>query len=187
MHTAEGQQRQKKQEAHIAKVLKENGIHFQREHRVDFTCAALDTDRKCARIDFVILAHGHVVCLEVDEGEHRFGYTVLCDMARMSHIHESMAIGGNTLPVVFLRYNPQQYTVNGKLQRKPRKYREERLIQLLQDPSSDVGSGSSLAIKYMYYDAKTTKEGGSATTRLEIHDDPDYNAVMRSCCLQSVI
>lgn len=53
---------------------------------------------------------------------------------------------GNTLPVAFIRYNPDAYHVDGKLTRILKKDRESRLIEILKSWTFDR------PIYFMYYD-----------------------------------
>jgi hypothetical protein len=60
---------------------------------------------KRARIDFYDRNAGVVVfLLENDENQHDWVPT-LCDVKRMGECYETMAVGGNTLPLVFMRFN----------------------------------------------------------------------------------
>lgn len=71
-------------------------------------------DGHFARVDFLIIMHKCIVLQEVDEHQYKYGYGgVACDMKRMAKIVECLALGGNTMPIVFLRYNPNKYTVDG--------------------------------------------------------------------------
>ena len=180
MHTLEGQARQKKQEQRIANMLDRNGIEYKREHQVDFTCIG-DVDGSFARVDFLMILHGYVVFLEVDEGQHRFGYgPVSCDMRRMAKIVESLCLEGNNLPVVFVRYNPDAFSVDGARVSCLKRDRESTLIAMLTDASSDIySSGRALSILYMYYD--TT--GG----QVDVVASPDYDQTMADCCCNPVL
>lgn len=174
MHTPEGQARQKKQEHRVARALDNAGIEYKREHHIDFRCIG-DIDGAFARVDFLIIAHGKIVFLEVDETQHKFGYgNVSCDMKRMSKITESLALEGNTMPIVMLRYNPDGFSVDGKAVKKLKKVREAELVSLLKDPTADVFScDQPLVIQYLYYDMS----GEVPTITL----DPDYNENIAMC------
>jgi hypothetical protein len=114
MHTTEGIQGRKRAEQRVASLLDGAGLEYKREHTVGFACVTGESGRSYARVDFVLLSGGQVTFLEVDEGQHKFGdFSVSCDMARMGRIVESLAIEGNTLPVLFVRYNPDAYRVAG--------------------------------------------------------------------------
>ena len=142
LHSAEGQQRHKKQEQRVASALDRHGIKYTREHRVDFSCSAEaaetgERSRRFARVDFVIdvtvAGRAGVIFLEVDEGQHRFGgYSVGCDTARMARIVEALAFEGNTLPILFVRYNPDAFRVGGQTVRRLSKAtREAALVSVV--------------------------------------------------------
>lgn len=181
MHTLEGQARQKKQEQRVACILEAAGLHFKREHHIDFRCVT-DIDGSFARIDFVLMIHNNMlIFLEVDEGQHRFGPnggTIKCDMKRMSHIMLSLTVGGNTLPISFIRYNPDAFHVRGEICTVQRRDREAALIKLLKDPKSFTDA--PLSIRYMFYDSA---DGINA----DVSQDPDYNDHMAECCLSPIL
>ena len=145
MHTPEGIQRQKKQEECIAKVLTQSGIDFKREHHVDFRCINAGT---CAKVDFVLQMGNCIVFLEVDEDQHAY-YSVSCEASRMTRIVETLMLEGNSLPILFVRYNPHAFSIDGVRQKKVLKVdREKRLVEYLQNVTFDKDFG----IKYMFYD-----------------------------------
>ena len=132
IHTEEGMLRQKKQEEKIAKQLTKHSISFAREHSISFSC--ISDANKYARIDFVIEINGGIIFLEVDEHQHRFGYySVNCDLKRMSYVMESLVYSGNTLPILWLRYNPNAYSVNGIKQCISQYEREDTLIDFMKN------------------------------------------------------
>jgi hypothetical protein len=48
----------------------------------------------------------------------------------MAEAQRSLALGGNTLPIALLRYNPDAYQLQGRNQRTSLAQREEALIDL---------------------------------------------------------
>jgi hypothetical protein len=128
--------------------------HFKREKRIDFTCASLDTDGKFCRVDFVICVANGFVFLEVDEDQHLYGYDALvsCDMKRMSHVMESIAVElGEHMPYVYwLRYNPNAWRVDGNLRSVRKDDREAALVEWL----SNLELVSPLQIGYAFYDCE---------------------------------
>ena len=91
-HEGEGQARRKRQEHSVCLALVKAGytqcrelgdatpppMGFSRERLIDFRCVA-DMDNDRAYIDFVVNPGGGkvgtpLVFLEVDEGQHRYGY-----------------------------------------------------------------------------------------------------------------
>ena len=107
-HTERGIQRQKKREEQVARFLTDAGVAFERETTVSF-CG--EAKKKYARIDFTIYYDDRVVCLEVDEGQHT-QYGIGCDAARMLNVL-AQHVKRNPLPLHFIRYNPDAWTVNG--------------------------------------------------------------------------
>ena len=189
MHTKEGQQRQKRQEEKVNKALlneftycKELGdghppvSHYVRERHIDFRCIS-DMDNKFARIDFVIGVIGGLVFLEIDEGQHKYGCEPSCDMKRMSKVMESLTISGNELPILWIRYNPDAYRVNGELKKIGKSIREKKLIQHIK--SLDL-TGKSLQIEYAYYDE--VHKNGVSIPEVIFHEDyhPSYADVAKS-------
>lgn len=177
-HSPEGQARQKKQEQRVAAALTVADILYKREHAVGFHC--LESAGRMAFIDFVMdWINGKVVFLEVDEDQHK-GYGVSCDVKRMACVLEALSLGGNTLPVVFLRYNPHAFTVDERRVKKLKTVREAALIALLRDPTSAVFTDTRpVVVQYMYYD---TREGVAAVT-----SDPEYNQYFAGCCLPAIV
>jgi len=57
----------KKKEEWTVKLLREHGISFDREVRINYACGEQDT---WARLDFVIYFENHIVILSVDEFQH---------------------------------------------------------------------------------------------------------------------
>jgi hypothetical protein len=199
MHSPEGQMRHKREEQRIAALLDRAGINYKREHHVDFSCVhdeAASRTRNFARVDFLIMFESTVVMLEVDEGQHRFGdYSVSCDMARMARIVESLALGGNDLPILFVRYNPHAFTVDSKQGRVHRRARDGALIEQVREAARVTGaSGSSFRILYMYYDTVTrmsehVTSGEKTVERMKpcVLDDAEYNPHMAECCLPAIV
>lgn len=92
----------------------------------------------------------------------------------MSKIMESLALEGNTVPIVMLRYNPDGFSVDGKAVKKLKTVREAELVSLLKDPNAEVFSRDQpLVIQYLYYDMS----GEVPTVTL----DPDYNVNIAMC------
>lgn len=147
MHTKRGIQRQKKQEERISKILDKHDIIYEREVKIDFNC--FNSGKNYAYIDYVIQRPKHIILLEIDENCHRYGYTIGCDMKRMSHIITALKFQSINRKILFIRYNPDNYKVDEKTIKTPlRKEREIKLINIIKTyiPNKD------LEIKYMYYD-----------------------------------
>ena len=140
-----------------------------------------DAEGKFARIDFVAEMKGCIVFLEVDEHQH-CGYMVGCDMKRMAKIVETLTLGGNTLPILFLRYNPDAYSVDGKHCKTSIKDKEAKLVSILNCDSAATAtkgklgphSDQTLGIMYLYYNQDS--EGHP-----DLVWDHEFNPIMRDC------
>jgi len=87
----------------------------------------------------------------------------------MANVVSSLVLEGNTLPMLWLRYNPHSYKVEGRLARTTRTARHLRLTETLKNVSFE--GQPSLRVAYMYYN---TTEGLPACL-----SDPEYNATVR--------
>ena len=70
--------------------------------------------------------------LEIDEYQHK-SYGVSCDVERMAKIVESFRLNGNTLRIVFIRYNPHSVRIDGEKVTILQKERHDKLVELLQE------------------------------------------------------
>ena len=175
MHTVEGQQKQKKQEERVAKALTAAGIHFKREHHVDMSCFGGTFAREDFLCDHV---PGGIVTIEVDEDQHK-GYTS-CDLKRVDGIRNAMMIGGNTLPWLLIRYNPDAFRVDEELQSVPKKDREAALVKLIKEWK--FCQDQKFQMQYMFYDGM--KQGGSV--ELSVWQDSEYVSEYKDLCLPPV-
>ncbi len=170
-HSEEAQRRQKKEEERIARCLTAHGIPFKREHQIQLTCL----DSTFARVDFVIDIKGGIIFLEVDEGQHEH-YGVACDIKRMLDIHGALDCEGNSLPLLFIRYNPHAFSVDGVTSKVSSKDRQDRLVGIIRDWVAPVPG--SLQIQYMYYDCRSLD--GSLQTC--IWQDNEFHPYLLACC-----
>ena len=171
-HTEAGIKRHKKEEERIEKLLNKFNVNFTREHNIDFKCISSGTN---ARVDFIIQDNGRLIFLEVDENQHN-DRNIGCECTRMSKIHETLAVEGNTIPITFIRYNPNAFKIDGITQKITKAVREVELIKTLLDRSHMIYTNDKpLAILYLNY---------STINKLpEITYDIDYNDVLKLCIL----
>jgi len=170
-HTVEGQQARKKEEERIAKLLTKAGIEYKREHKIRFDCAG----GTFCRIDFVIISKGNVIFLEVDEDQHK-GYDVSCDTRRMASVHECCLLEGNALPILFIRYNPNEFMIKQGVIKITRKQREVKLLSYIKSLMQPNITLAPLSIQYMYYDR-------DEDNKLLIWSDPTYSDTMKELVL----
>ena len=147
---------------------------FRREKRIDFKCAKLESRTTWCRIDFVLGVPNGYIFLEVDEGQHKFGYgdELSCDMKRMACVMESLAVETEyNLPNLYwLRYNPNAWRVDGNLCSIPKVEREARLVAWL----SSFECVNQFGIGYAFYDCEAADEDG-APGRLCVLENTEYN------------
>lgn len=160
VHSAEGHRRQKVSENALAKALDHAGLDFTREHHVDFRCADAVADDKFFRVDYVLAPHnGKIALVECDERQHDWVDTS-CDVKRMAEIMETLALGGNTMDVVFIRFNPHAYRRSGRLQKTSQEARHGALVRILQDKAHGLWSDPRpLVVMHMFYDTKSGEDG----------------------------
>lgn len=178
MHSPSGIIRQKRQEQWIANILQSEEINFKREHRIEFNCVK-DMDTSYARIDFTIDVRSGIMFLEIDENQHRFGeYSISCDLNRMAKVNESLVIGKNNLPIIFVRMNTNTYRIDNKIAKCTKKDRANVLINFIRNFKFDNNS-PGMQIQYMYYDVNENK--------LCIHDSDEYHEQIKNLCLPPII
>ena len=134
-------------ELKIKKLFDANGFVYESHDKV------IDTDCNSKRPDFVFDYPFFKIIVEVDENQH-FNYTCECEQVRMIEIHQAF---GST-PVIFIRYNPDEFQMNGVKQKLVSSKREAKLLQLLNDYKNiSVGEkhwnmNMPLSVIYMFYD-----------------------------------
>lgn len=104
--------------------------------------------------------------LELDEDAHQH-YSIHCDTTRPFRIHETLALEGNTLPIVIIRLNPDVCKIDGKPKRIYKIDRYKRVLELMQQWDSDA----PLSVVYCYYPTN----GG----KLTIEAAEDFNPHLR--------
>jgi hypothetical protein len=161
--------RVKKHEEMICNLLREE---------IDISCTYRDevVDRSCSnkRPDFVYHCGTHIVIVEVDEDQHKsykctsYGDNKEGKMKgeniRMFEIAQSF----DGLPVFFLRYNPDNYRVNGVLGKCPMSKRHDLLIKWVRKCIRELRVGFN--VKYLFYDDFEESDGSF----IEIREDDVY-------------
>ena len=93
----------------------------------------------------------------------------------MAVVAESLALAGFDLPVLWLRYNPGDFTEDGQTARVLRSERERQLLEFVTEWAFPVGGDQRTFIKYMFYD----REDGE----LSVHMDAEYHPQFKACCV----
>jgi hypothetical protein len=149
--TYEMKRRQKVKELRVFQVLKcEYGEPDEYNIMVSSKCGGKNSEEKEFGYDF----ETHKVYIEVDENQHK-SYCELGEINRMKNIY--MDDGG--IPILFLRYNPDNYQTNGKKTNTPQKKREDELVKWLKFYENfDNINGYNLSVQYLFYtDGDNTK------------------------------
>ena len=133
--------------------------------RVSRECGGVNAEEKEIGYDFGT----HVVYVEVDENRHR-SYCELGEVNRMKNIY----MDGGGVPVVFIRYNPDNFrSVHGKRQKVSQADREAILLKWLKKYENSIPK-SPLIVNYLFYD------DWEAGKTFEYAIDP-YNSFEEEC------
>jgi hypothetical protein len=93
-----------------------------------------------------------IIIVECDEFQHDDRDTS-CEVARMTQVNEALALEGNTLPIIWIRWNPDAFRVNGDLQKVKKKERGHLLVRFLKALESTTSlEPGSVSIFYLFYD-----------------------------------
>lgn len=174
-HTKEGMNRKKRQENRVRTLLNNTYVVDEELHIQYQKGCVQSPDKYCARVDFSIVSiFDTCVIVECDESAHE-SYLLKCELTRMEQIHESILTGGETRPVLFVRYNPDgTYKEDGITVRIPRWKREERLLEVLEKiKEGRIVFTKPLNILYLFYELKKGKEA--------ILEDRDFSQQMLGC------
>lgn len=114
--------------------------------KIDKNCGGVNSEEKEIGYDM----NSHIVFIEVDENMHK-SYCKRGEINRMKNIF--FATGGIQTPVIFIRYNPDNFKRNGKIVKYNQNERERILIkwvkQLIENkPKTDT----YLSVLYLFYD-----------------------------------
>jgi hypothetical protein len=144
----------KKKEEWIKEILSREEIIYERELTVSHCqCGEKDT---WARLDFLVHTGQNItIILSVDEFQHAYGnYTVGCDVSRMTKTLSAIWSGGHHTPLLWVRFNPDFFEVDGVIVKHlTKKHKEERLIHILRNPQEYLNTTSRLfGVLYVYYD-----------------------------------
>ena len=144
MHTARGQQRQKKKEERVARFLTDSGVTYEREVVVNF-CG--EAERRLARVDFTVYRTWGTDVVECDEEQHRH-YPIGCDAGRMLNVFaEIMKRGDRAGKLRFIRFNPDAYKLDGEKQQTLQRDRQVALLRVL-----NTEPEQQFSVVYLFYD-----------------------------------
>ena len=146
IHTKEGQAKQKKSEEYTFKLLQEFGItNLKREHRIEFNCL----NETYCRIDYLYIYNGNIFLIENDEEQHQH-YMVSCEVKRMTNVVSVLFEDGNTMPLIWIRINPDNFNIDGKKIKMSKQEKIEKVVKLI-NSLSQTTQELPLLIYYCFY------------------------------------
>ena len=140
-HSERGMQRRKKKEERLFKFLRSAGYAPDRETVVQFCGTG---SKKLARLDFTIYKVDRVVVVECDEQGHSHE-PVLCEVTRMLDVATQHRMKSD-LPLHFIRFNPDGFTVDGWAPKPKMAERYKELLLAIEEPVT-----APLTITYICY------------------------------------
>jgi hypothetical protein len=132
-------------EKEVIDFISQNGFEFvSTDKTVDFGCSNRRPD---GILDFKYFS----LCLEIDENQHK-SYACECEQGRMIQIHQDF--GGT--PVLFIRYNPDEYKDHLGGKHKPNNKRLKILLDTINGLKNRIESEKEwkepLSVIYLFYD-----------------------------------
>ena len=111
--------------------------------------------------------------------EHK-AYLISCETRRMTTIHESIMLDSadplENMPLLFIRYNPDTFRIDGVIKRITKTEREQNLMDYLDEIRLRKEDARELQIKYMYYDTS------SKMSRPLICMDDEFPSTLCAAC-----
>lgn len=133
--------REKTKENRIGLVFRNNNINYYSADSIILNgCSKY-------RPDYIVSNPLFEIIIEVDENQHK-SYPCECENTRMINIHQDF--GGK--PVLFIRYNPDNYHDHLKRLVKPDISREQKLIDVVKKYIALTEWSSKLSAVYLFYD-----------------------------------
>jgi hypothetical protein len=98
-----------------------------------------------------------VVFLECDEHQHKSGYyDASCEVARMMDVAHACTLDGNTLPIVWLRWNPDTFKADGSCSKVLLRDRVVSLLQVLDAIKTNIAiRHPPMSCCFMFYDRRS--------------------------------
>jgi hypothetical protein len=112
--------------------------------KVSYDCGGKNSEEK----EFGYDNGTHKLFIEVDENQHKHGYCEEGEIKRMRNIY--MNEGG--IPIIFLRYNPDNYYIKKVKQITPQTKKEDILLKWIKHYENINNINKPLSVHYLYYD-----------------------------------
>jgi hypothetical protein len=105
------------------------------------------TGTSYCRVDFLIIEQATIFIIELDEDQHE-AYPISCQSRRPIKIASTMMADGNTVPIAFIRINPDAYKVAGQPGSVVRKDRYEAVADLIREWKP---TDKAVEVQYCFY------------------------------------
>ena len=162
---------QKVKEKRVLQILSSEYRHPDEYNKsVDYSCGGKNSEEKEIGYDFGT----HKVFIEVDESQHK-SYCELGEVGRMKNIF--MNEGG--VPVLFIRYNPDNFYINNKRVNLSQAKREEKLIKWIKYYENFDNIKYNLSVHYLFYD--NTNENYNENKNYEINPYEHFDEFCSKC------
>lgn len=173
-HSEEAKRKKKTYEESIFKALRERGYKFEREQVIQFNC--ISSDKAYARLDGIYYTKNVIIILEIDEYQHE-SYPVICEINRMLTFQAVQEINNNSLPILWIRFNPNEYIVDFEEHEfLGKKERVNEIIRIIVNSQKQAYT-KKMNLLYMYYDIEDKNPCISYL--------PEFDSI-RDCILPSV-
>jgi len=138
----------KTKELDVYQALQKAGYVSEYQKHVAFAGCGLESETRCAYVDFAIPMPWGYVLVEVDEDQHR-SYDVSCDVRRDFDVAASISLGsGHKLRTI--RYNPDSFRVGGVTRRTSKAERLEVLMHTI-----DAEEPAGFERIFLFYDRES--------------------------------
>jgi hypothetical protein len=122
------------------------------------------------RVDFVFEMEAGVLLLEYDEQMHA-DRNKRCELVRQAEV--SMGYGG--MPVLWIRFNPDDFKIAGVIHPVTIKEREAGLLWLIQDAIKYPDYNNLITVVYMCYDKPIKFAGGDLVKSFKFKSIHEYS------------
>ena len=119
----------KQKELTLYQDLQKASVDIEYQKHIPFRACGLNSETRCAYVDFVITKPWGYILLECDEDQHR-SYDPSCDVRRDFDIAASVALGSGQ-KLLIIHFNPDPYRISGRTRTETKKDRMQRLLALL--------------------------------------------------------
>ena len=110
-------------------------------------------------LDFVIVLNDKMFVIECNEQQHdRAEYPVLEESQRPRLAREVLSLRGNTMPIVWINFNPHEFRICATRMNVPRKLKYDRLNRVIRKYCEEADIEQSLSELYLYYDNTPDEE-----------------------------